>query len=1006
MVASIRLANRLEEHEPRMDHITQQGHGRDPRPIGAGGETGSFIQASEMSSDESSATWEYVSFGINDSGTAIEDIVILQRQEGHIELTTNFRTAPRLLNTLNHIFDDTFSERHHQFPGDFHAIAQPLHAGRETDREGVLEWLLPTQVEMDALPLDLETGYHLFDSESANPRHLEHELIAARLDSLVRGHATKLWSAEEHDYVDIEPEETISPEDVMILVHSRKHIPDLIKRLQSRGLPVLADKQGQLLQQPVVKPLLSVLSLLAKPSSRLAAHGLVRSPIIGATSVQIEEIFEQTDVDNYWHHLSTYWGQTPIGSLLSLLSSLIDKGALHEIFDVVLDYSDLLITYPDESERQVAETWCALLYKIGSECGHEPSAMLSRMDALASLENKGPQATSSPTSGAIQIMTIHGAKGLQAPVVIVTGLFEAGRRSSSNDAQKNVLITPDVIAGRIQPWKSKDKPLDGLWMLANQMNKAQNLAELRRQFYVALTRVRDRLIFAGSPSKTSSMSTEGFILATGNISGNNMGDLLLDGLRYMGVVSEVDQPWSLEGDTFGERLSDYQKIELAIDPTDIFSSSGLPENSVPGIRIYHHPNCFTQQTPVSILSEWLEVEQRLDYQIDESTEHEVVSLSPSLKMTAHGLDAAHSCRRRFWLNHVRGWQTEPFNIQSEARVIAREEELKDRTGGEDYDGEAYVGWPSATSFGSMFHRLVEIGLANPAAMKTDELPLSSEWMNHQENRLLESKEIEDAITSEPEWHKLSNDEQQQTRDRIVELAQLLSDGLLGQLTEGKEVNGQSVEGLQTEASFYFTRNVELTDMYRNPTLGLSQSTITQIRNVAITFEGQADIVLAGCESDEKWLQVADLKTSGSRTVDLSQHRLQKGIEDWDSSSPQNDEEVEMLRNHRLQLTLYSMVFQKQESLKPDDERRKIKPPALLISTSGRLVEMPAEMYEEAQNELSMLLEWIARLTANQNDVSEPKRLPMESIDTCKKCPFYKGELRMCGPEGTELGIID
>ena len=112
----------------------------------------------------------------------------------------------------------------------------------------------------------------------------------------------------------------------------------------------------------------------------------------------------------------------------------------------------------------------------------------------------------------------------------------------------------------------------------------------------------------------------------------------------------------------------------------------------------------------------------------------------------------------------------------------------------------------------------------------------------------------------------------------------------------------------------------------------------------------------------------------------------------------------MLRNHRLQLTLYSMVFQKQESFKPKDERRSIKPPALLISTSGRLVEMPLEMFEEAQSELSGLLEWIALLTANQNDVSEPKRLPMDSIDICKKCPFYKGELRMCGPEGTDLGI--
>ena len=101
-----------------------------------------------------------------------------------------------------------------------------------------------------------------------------------------------------------------------------------------------------------------------------------------------------------------------------------------------------------------------------------------------------------------------------------------------------------------------------------------------------------------------------------------------------------------------------------------------------------------------------------------------------------------------------------------------------------------------------------------------------------------------------------------------------------------------------------------------------------------------------------------------------------------------------------------MVFQKQESLKSDAERRSIKPPALLISTSGRLVEMPVEMYEEAQIELSILLEWIARLTANQNEISEPKRLPMDAIDICKKCPFYKGELRMCGPEGTDLGITN
>ena len=66
--------------------------------------------------------------------------------------------------------------------------------------------------------------------------------------------------------------------------------------------------------------------------------------------------------------------------------------------------------------------------------------------------------------------------------------------------------------------------------------------------------------------------------------------------------------------------------------------------------------------------------------------------------------------------------------------------------------------------------------------------------------------------------------------------------------------------------------------------------------------------------------------------------------------------------------------------------------------------MPENMYEEAEKELLDLLQWVANLTANPNGTTEPKRLPMEFIDTCKKCPFFKGDVRMCGPQGMELGI--
>ncbi|MFL2950946.1 MAG: 3'-5' exonuclease, partial [Candidatus Thalassarchaeaceae archaeon] len=616
----------------------------------------------------------------------------------------------------------------------------------------------------------------------------------------------------------------------------------------------------------------------------------------------------------------------------------------------------------------------------------------------------GPQASSAPTSGAIQIMTIHGAKGLQAPVVIVTGLFEAGRRSSSIEAQNNVLITPGVIAGRIQPWKSKEKPDDALWMLAEQMNKAQNQAELRRQFYVALTRVKDRLIFVGSSNTACSIDEQFLLNMSVNSKGNNMGDLMLDGFRYMGLLSGNEQPWSLTGDVEGERLVEYGEQDLAFDPYAIFQSSGFMQSSLQHLRMYHHPDCFIEQIPTSNLTQWLTIEQHLQESVERvEIEPKQIRQTPTLRMTAHGLDTANSCRRRYWLSHIKGWQSEPLDIRHNPTLSIPEEDLKDRSGGEDLAIDT-IGWPSATGFGSMFHRLVEIGLANPAEVKATNSPLSPVWLHAQENHLLAEKEIDDATQSHPEWHRLSAVEQKQTRTRIIELATLLTNGALGKLVNGEPLNNLEIEGLRTEASFFFKHTVDLDGRIRTPLTQLEQSSLTIIDSVNILFEGQADLALAGIDGERPWLQVVDLKTSGAREEVLENHALYEKLESPLSFEPQNWSEHQMLRDHRLQLTLYSLVFRCQEESKPSDQRREIRPPALLIASTGRLVEMPQKMYEEAEKELLNLLDWMANLAADPIGVEEPKRLPVESIDTCKKCPFFKGDVRMCAPQGMQLGI--
>ncbi len=139
---------------------------------------------------------------------------------------------------------------------------------------------------------------------------------------------------------------------------------------------------------------------------------------------------------------------------------------------------------------KIAELWCGLVYNIGTEYGHEPTEIYSHLKSLQGLANKGPQAITIPSGGAVRIMTIHGAKGLQSKVVVVAGMFHAGKSDSSLAARNNVLVTPEIVSGRINPWSSRDRPYDGLWEFAKNMDGAQRQAERRREFYVALTRVK------------------------------------------------------------------------------------------------------------------------------------------------------------------------------------------------------------------------------------------------------------------------------------------------------------------------------------------------------------------------------------------------------------------------------------------------------------------------------------------------------------------------------------
>ena len=228
--------------------------------------------------------------------------------------------------------------------------------------------------------------------------------------------------------------------------------------------------------------------------------------------------------------------------------------------------------------------------------------------------------------------------------------------------------------------------------------------------------------------------------------------------------------------------------------------------------------------------------------------------------------------------------------------------------------------------------------------------------------------------------------------------------MIGRYAEGEEHHNRIPEGLRTELPFFYQNIVKMKDVYR---LGFTIDGLSKLANVAgveISFDGRADLVLAYRDrGGQGYLQVSDLKTTDCRanfnpndSNEGSPLQVVKG--DLLDRYPQTEAEIEILHEHRLQLTLYSMALEAIESDKPQKERRKVLPPSILIGASGRNVELTEKQYETSKQDLQNHLNWIAELAAEPESVVEPERLVGAENSTCMKCPFYRGDIKLCGPQ--------
>jgi ATP-dependent helicase/nuclease subunit A len=286
----------------------------------------------------------------------------------------------------------------------------------------------------------------------------------------------------------------IGPGDVMILVRNRTKFMDLMVRaLKRRAIPVVGVDRMTLLDQIAVMDLIAFCRFLLLPEDDLNLAALLKSPLVGATE---EELFDFC-IDR---------GGASLWSRLQQLAPKMPAAArARDFLQRFLDRAGFATAYEQLSELLEAAGGRRRLYaRLGDECGeaideflnlalaYESTHAPNLQDMLAWMEQSELQVKRDLDEGAgrVRIMTVHGAKGLEASIVF---LADQRRRPKAPSGLFWIQIG-DAQLPLWSPNKGSDDPIAAT-ARADALLRQQE--EENRLLYVALTRAEERLYVCG-----------------------------------------------------------------------------------------------------------------------------------------------------------------------------------------------------------------------------------------------------------------------------------------------------------------------------------------------------------------------------------------------------------------------------------------------------------------------------------------------------------------------------
>ena len=281
----------------------------------------------------------------------------------------------------------------------------------------------------------------------------------------------------------------ITAGDFLILVQRRSALfSEIIRACKVHNLAIAGADRLKVGAELAVRDLGALLSFLATPEDSLSLATVLKSPLFGWSEQQLFDVAHHRTQEHLWQNLRDR--SHDFAETVPVLRDLRDNADFLRPYDLI----ERILTRHDGRRK--------LLGRLGTEAEDGINALLSQ--ALAYERTAVPSLTGfivwmkaddlnikrqiDSASDQIRVMTVHGSKGLEAPIVI---LPDTGKR--------NIQVKSEIIKmGEVPVWKARDVETPKTMQDAlGEMKDAQRNEQLRL-LYVALSRAEKWLIVAAA----------------------------------------------------------------------------------------------------------------------------------------------------------------------------------------------------------------------------------------------------------------------------------------------------------------------------------------------------------------------------------------------------------------------------------------------------------------------------------------------------------------------------